>query len=137
VAQAPKSNLRPPLTLTQVAGLFAVILVLIVVIDFSQRLATSERLVDSANQVGTEVAALQTEQAALKTQIAYATTDPAVIAWAHEQGKMVRPGEVLVVPIIPTLQPAQTAPVVTLPPPPANWVLWWNMFFTPIRPAVP
>jgi cell division protein FtsB len=133
VAQGPKGA-RPPLSLSQVASLFAVILVLVLVIDFSQRLATSQRLVDSANQVETEVAFLRTEQAALKTQIAYATTDPAVIAWAHEQGKMVRPGEVLVVPILPTAQPTPpTLPVTVLPQTP-NWVLWWNLFFTPVRP---
>jgi len=129
VAQVTQDNGRPPLTIAQLAGLVVVVLAVGVVVDFSQRLAASQRLVDAAQQVATEVAQLEREQQALQTQVAYATTDAAVIAWAHEHGKMVRPGEVLVVPVVPTA-PATPVPVaVALPSPPPNWSLWRELFF--------
>lgn len=131
MGRTTKEGGRPPLTLTQLAGLILTVIALVVIVDFSQRLAASQRLVDAKNQVGTEVALLETEQAALLTQVAYATTDAAVIAWAHENGRMVQPGEKLVVPLIPTAPPTALPPPAALPPPPTNWTLWWDMFFRP------
>ena len=120
---------RPQLTWGQIGALLALVLLVAVIVDFSRRLATSQRLTEAANQAGTEVAALETEQGALRTQVAYATTDAAVVQWALEHGRMVRPGEQLVVPIIPTAQPTPVPGPVALPPPPPNWTLWWQLFF--------
>jgi hypothetical protein len=109
--------------------LVALVVIVVVVVDFGQRLAASQRLIEDANKAGTEVAVLETEQAALRTQVAYATTDAAVVQWALEHGRMVRPGEQLVVPILPTAQATAVPPPQPLPPPPPNWTLWWQMFF--------
>jgi hypothetical protein len=125
-----KESGRPPLTWPQVAGLFAVVVTLVIIVDFSQRLASSQRLVDEAGRAGTAVALLETERSALQTQVAYATTDAAVIEWAHESGRMVRPGEVLVVPVIPTAVATPLPAPIVLPTPPPNYVLWWEMFFS-------
>ncbi len=120
---------RPPLTLLQVLTLVGFVAGLLIVLDFNQRLAVAQRLVDARNQAATEVALLEQEQFMLQTQVAYATTDAAVIQWAHESGKLVQPGEVLVVPVVPT--PTATPPPLpaTPPPPPPAWTLWWNLFF--------
>jgi hypothetical protein len=120
---------RPPLTLLQVLTLVGLVAGLLIVLDFNQRLAVAQRLVDARNQAATEVALLEQEQFMLQTQVAYATTDAAVIQWAHESGKLVQPGEVLVVPVVPT--PTATPPPLpaTPPPPPPAWTLWWNLFF--------
>jgi predicted metalloprotease len=118
----------------QAAGLILVVLVLVVVVDFSQRLAESQRQVESANRARTEVAQLERERTALQTQVAYATTDAAVIAWAHEHGKMIQPGEVLVVPMVSTAA-ATPAPAPIAPPPaPPNWELWRALFLGPRLP---
>jgi hypothetical protein len=109
----------------------ALVALVVVVVDFGQRLGASQRLTEERNRAGTEVAALETEQGALRTQVAYATTDAAVVQWALEHGRMVRPGEQLVVPIIPTAPPTPVAAPIALPPPPPNWMLWWRMFFGP------
>jgi hypothetical protein len=129
MSRADRGDARPPLSIPQLAGLIVVVLAVVVVVDFSQRLAASQRLVESADQVATEVAQLERERSALQTQVAYATTDAAVVAWAHEHGRMVRPGEVLVVPIIPTAGATPPPAPVVLPSPPPNWSLWWTMFF--------
>jgi len=124
-----RKNNRPPLTLLQVLTLVGLVAGLLIVLDFNQRLAVAQRLVDARNQVATEVAILEQEESMLQTQVAYATTDAAVIQWAHESGKLVLPGEVLVVPVVPT--PSATPPPLpaTPPPPPPAWTLWWNLFF--------
>ncbi len=120
---------RPPLTLTQVLILVGVVVGLLIMLDFNRRLAEAQRLVDSATQVGRQVALLETEHAVLETQVAYATTDKAVIDWAHENGKLVQPGEVLVVPVLPT-PPPTPVPLPTPPPAPAPaYTLWWSLFF--------
>jgi len=126
---------RPPLTLAQVFGIVGLVAALLIALDFNQRLATGQRLRASANQLGTEVARLEAENSVLRTQVAYATTDAAVIAWAHQSGKMVQPGEVLVVPVVPTPQPTQSPPPAPTPLPPPNWQLWWGVFFENSSPA--
>jgi hypothetical protein len=102
---------------------------LLIAFNLNRQLAESQRLRDAADAAGTEAAQLRAENSALLTQVAYATTDAAVIEWAHEQGKLVQPGEVLVVPVIPTAEPTPAPPPAALPPPPPNWQLWWNLFF--------
>jgi hypothetical protein len=129
VGNKPKSPRRPPLTMTQVAGLVGLVAVLLIIIDINQRLGVAQRLRTSADRAATTVAQLEVENAVLKTQVAYATTDAAVIAWAHESGKLVQPGEVLVVPVVPTPLPTQPPPPAPTPAPPPNWQLWWNVFF--------
>ena len=128
-ARPNRENPRPPLTWQQIVAVVLLVAVVGVVVDFSQRLAASQRLVESAHVAASEVAQLERERAALETQVAYATTDAAVIAWAHEQGKMVRGGEVLVVPVVPT-EAATPAPTpMALPTPAPNWSLWYSAFF--------
>ncbi len=127
---------RPPLTMGQILAIVGVVVGLLILLDFNRWLATKQQLVDDANQAGTEVARLEVEHARLETQVAYATTDAAVVAWAHAGGKLTRPGEVLVVAELPTPQPT---PVPTPAPPPAaapTWVMWQNLFWGP-APRVP
>lgn len=120
---------RPPLTLMQLVALVGILAALLVVLDFNQRLVTAQRLQEARDKAAAVVAVLETEQASLQTQVAYATTDASVIEWAHEQGKSVQPGEVLVVPILPTplptVVPDATNTAIAIP----NWQLWWNLFF--------
>jgi hypothetical protein len=102
---------------------------LLVMLDFNRRQAEAQRLESDANRAATEVAQLEYENAVLETQVAYATTDAAVIEWAHEQGKLVQGDEVLVVPLLPTPQATAAPPPVSAPPLPPTWTLWWNLFF--------
>lgn len=120
---------RPPLTLMQLVALVGILAALLVVLDFNQRLVTAQRLQDARDQAAADVAILETEQASLQTQVAYATTDASVIEWAHEQGKSVQPGEVLVVPVLSTPPPTTTSDATLTSTSIPNWQLWWNLFF--------
>jgi cell division protein FtsB len=103
-----------------------------VIINFSNRIQAEKRISAEANQLRMEVTALAATEQALATDLAYVKSDAYVEYWAHTEGRMVRPGEVLVVPV-----PAQVASLtpVPQPPPPAepvnNLQIWWELFFTP------
>jgi len=79
---------------------------------------------------------LEQERLELLRQRDYAASDAAVEEWAHREAKMVRDGEVLVIPIpgnlvIPTAAPPPPVFLPTPVPEPgiSRWRLWWNLFF--------
>jgi hypothetical protein len=129
VTQSARAGKRPPLSILQIVGVLGLAAGLLVMLDFNRRQAEAQRLEADRDQAATEVAQLEYENAALETQVAYATTDAAVIEWAHEQGKLVQGEEVLVVPLLPTPQATAVATPALPPPLPPTWTLWWNLFF--------
>jgi hypothetical protein len=132
-----KTPSRPPLTLLQVLGIIGLIAGLLVMLDFNRRQAEAQRLEADRDRVSTEVAQLEYERDVLTTQVAYATTDAAVLDWAHEHGKLVQADEVLVVPVVPTAQVTPVPQVVIVPPSPPSWLLWWNLFSDEAPPLQP
>ena len=106
------------------------------VMDFNNRMAELHRLTQDKQQVEQQLEGLSQTQAALKTQIAYATSEPAVVRWAYEDGVMVREKDVPVVPIggegrataAPTTTPAVTQEELS------NWEKWQRLFFGPQAP---
>jgi hypothetical protein len=120
-----------------VLTIVGVVVGLLILLDFNQRLAAEQQLVNAANQARTQLAKLEAEHSLLETQVAYATTDAAVIQWAHENGKMAQNGDVLVVPLVPTALPTPLPPPVPLPTVPPTWVLWENLFFSDSSQAIP
>jgi hypothetical protein len=135
VTQSSRGANRPPLTLLQIVVIIGIAAALLIMLDFNRRQAEAQRLEADRDHLQTEVAELVYANEVLETQVAYATTDAAVIQWAHEQGKLAQPDEVLVVPIVPTAQPTAAPPPLAAPPPPPTWSLWWNLFFD-IRPPI-
>ena len=118
------------LGLPQILLVLSLVIGLVVIVDFNRRLSNAQRLVNDATQLAHEVATLNAQREILLTARAYASSDQAVEDWARSQGKLVKPGEVIVVPVpsggvTPTQQPAPTAPPVELP----NHELWWDLFF--------
>jgi NAD(P)-dependent dehydrogenase (short-subunit alcohol dehydrogenase family) len=128
MADENETKPRGAWTPKQIGLLVLAALALMIVVDFSQRLAQSQERVEQSQQVASEVAMLQAERSALQTQVAYATTDAAVIAWAHSAAKMVQGEEVLVVPIIPTGAPTPFPTPPPLPTPQPNYQLWMQSF---------
>jgi hypothetical protein len=108
---------------------------LLIMLDFNRRQAEAQRLEADRDVAATQVAQLSAENQALQTQVAYATTDASVIAWAHDQGKLVQGNEVLVVPILPTAAPTPAGPAPQAPPLRPSWILWWDLFLDVAPPA--
>jgi hypothetical protein len=109
-----------------IIGLF---LAVVLLMDFNRRMEELDRLTAQLNAVRAEATVVIQTQTALADQVAYATSDVAVEAWAYEN-KMVRPGEhpVELVPganVTPTPEPTLVSQVEPLP----NWRIWWELFF--------
>ena len=122
---------------TTVQVIVAVILTLglLLTLNFSSRIQLDRELRGIHAGVRAEIEALQREQAALTKQLTYVKSDAYVAYWARDEGKMVRDGEVLILPQG-IAAPAETAKsktplvdVVTTLPEPENWELWWALFF--------
>jgi cell division protein FtsB len=113
-------------------GLVGAVLVFLVlmVMDFNGRMAELTRLRAQHEVESAHIADLNATQFILQTQIAYATSEPAVAEWAREQGRLYQDGDF---PIFLIPDPAYT------PPPPAAltispnqlapWETWFAWFF--------
>lgn len=118
--------------------MFAAILTigLFLAIDFSGRISSGQPIQQAYEQVSAEIDVLRRQQADLIDLRDYARSDDYVALWARTEGKMVLPGEALVIPVpavddsAPTPTP-EFAPegVVTTLPGPDPWQLWWSLFF--------
>ncbi len=105
------------------------IAVLLLSSAFSQVWHTNEAL---QAQIATSAPMLTAEvetKATLQARLAYVRSDAYVEEWAREHAGMVRPGEVLVVPLLPTptLTPVPTpTPILSTPTPMPFWARWWS-----------
>jgi hypothetical protein len=93
-------------------------------------MADARRLERDARLLGTQVRALEGDQASLQTQVAQATSEGMVEEWARGEAKMVGPGEKLVVPIAPAGSQATATPAPSLVErSPTKWDVWWALLF--------
>jgi hypothetical protein len=105
-------------------------ILILLVVGFNNRITALRRLEDEAEQVSEDVRILESTQAFLDSQIAYATSEAAVEEWAYQEARMIREGDYLVAPISPlvtTPQPQQ----ILIPTPQSlkNWQVWKALFF--------
>ncbi len=124
--------------ISSVQVMFATILSigLILAINFSSRISEGQPLQEAYNRVRAEISSLQAEHARLTSLRDYVLGDAYVEQWARSDGKMVLPGEVLIVPVpsganvevTPTPQ-FSTDALIAAPSQPQPWVLWWQIFF--------
>jgi hypothetical protein len=109
----------------------ALALLAYLVIDFNGRTAEMNRLLTEEQIIQARLESRQATRDALESQIAYATSDAAVVKWAHEN-HMALPGEYSVVPI-------QSAEVTPTPKPrpivvatqESNLERWLSLFVDP------
>jgi cell division protein FtsB len=118
------------------AGLFstvligAIILLVVLMMDFNNRLSELLNLNEQKDKVIVKVTALAITARALDTQIAYATSEAAVGEWARQEGHMAKPGDIPIVPLAPvgyTPQPTPTQMMVATQV--SNWEVWWAVIF--------
>ncbi len=110
---------------------------LLLAINFSNRIAAGQVAQARLTSLRAEIATLEAQLADLRVELDYVRGDEYVESWARSDGKMVRPGEVLVVPVpagvpIATPQPTPATPASALlaeqEPIMENWRLWWALF---------
>ena len=102
------------------------------VFDFSNRIIEGQEKITEELQLRAEIERLRAEQRELEAQKAYYSSPAFVEAWAHSEGKMVRDGEVIVVPLYerPTPSPPVASGRQPKPSDPVSpWRIWWSLFF--------
>jgi cell division protein FtsB len=112
----------------------ALIIIFFLLMSLSARYNELMKLTEQNNLMQTEVVALLITNNHIETQIAIATSEIAVEQYAREQGYMVKPGEVLIVPISSydsTPTPVIVAPEMIEAMP--NWKIWYELFFSDLN----
>lgn len=118
------------------AGVLAIGMIL--GISLSSRVASSQPLREGLGDIRTEITQLEMEYDRLLGERDFALSDAYVEQWARDEGKMVRDGETLVIPVPvggANAEPQQVAvPTIvfepeTTEPEPEIWELWWALFF--------
>jgi cell division protein FtsB len=109
----------------------ALVVIFFLLMGLSARYNELSKLSDQNNLMQTEVVALRITNSHIETQIGYATSEVAVEEYAREKGYMVKPGEVLIVP----LSSSELTPTPVLQPtvehkPLPNWKIWYELFFS-------
>ena len=105
---------------------FAVLILL--VMDFNNRMAELRRLTAEKEVVSARVTSLVETQASLETQVSYATSEAAVYYWAYNFEHLGEEGDVLVVPIqVDGSQPQPTPTPVVTPEIITNWQVWLSL----------
>lgn len=109
----------------------ALVAIFFLLMGLSARFNELTKLSEQNNLMQTEVVALQITNSHIESLIRYATSEVAVEEYARDKGYMVKPGEVLIVPLTssdvtatPILQP--TIESTNLP----NWKIWFELFFS-------
>lgn len=128
---------RRPGALNSLQIMFAAILAigLILAINFSTRISESQPLQQAYASIQDEIARLQAENAALVARRDYVRSDAYVESWARSDGKLIRQGDILIVPV-PGTASMQSSPVPEISVQPLEqeetiptWTLWWSLFF--------
>lgn len=121
---------RWPINPRRIAVFAGVLVLVLMVMDFNARVEELSLLRRRSGAISSQATAAMQTQLALQTQAAYAGSDRAVEEWARTEGHYIKPGDQAVVPLgIPgtLLAPMGTPSPTTTPP--ANWQVWWNLFF--------
>jgi cell division protein FtsB len=144
--QQISSTRKPRRQLSSTQVMFAVILAigLMLAIQFSSRIQDERELTTIRDTINEEINLLRREQVGLIDQLAFVGSDAYVESWAHGEGRMVREGEVLVIPVPSTTTLQQTAQVIvpdiaavdTTLPKPETWEIWWALFFDTKPPQI-
>jgi len=108
--------------------LIGFVVLILLVMDFNNRMAELRRLTAEKEVVGARVTSLVQTQASLETQVAYATSEAAVFYWAYNFEHLGEEGDVLVVPIqVEGSQPQPTPTPEITPEVIQNWQVWLSL----------
>jgi cell division protein FtsB len=107
-----------------------VIILVLLLIDFNQRMVLLSRLRKQENQLEQAYSQLEATRSALQTELAFAGSDDAVERWAREEGAMVQEGDIPIV-LLPPSEPIATAPTPqeVIINEVQNWQIWEELFF--------
>ena len=119
-----------PINVRRVAAAIGILMLVFIVLEFNRRLEELNMLNEQSKLVQLQATQAVQTQFALQTQVGYAGSDAAVEEWARTDGHYIQDGDLPVVPLSqPGSPPVAASTPTPLPPQPANWEVWWNLFF--------
>lgn len=136
-----KPRRRLPLSNSQIILLFLIIVGGRLIFDFSQRVVEGQEKISEVQALEQQVEALRYENALLSDAKSYYDSTSFVEAWAHSEGKMIKPGEILIIPMqdssLPQDPSIATGPLTTPQQNPVDeWQVWWQLFFDAEPPPI-
>jgi hypothetical protein len=119
-----------PINVRRVVVLIGILALVFIVLEFNRRLEELNMLNQQSDLVRAQASQAVQTQLALQTQAAYAGSDTAVEEWARTDGHYIRDGDLPVVPLgQPGAPPIDAGTPAPTPTQPANWEVWWDLFF--------
>jgi hypothetical protein len=122
--------LNLPINARRVAAAIGILILVFIVLEFNRRLEELNMLNAQSELVQAQATQAVQTQLALQTQVAYAGSDAAVEEWARTDGHYIQDGDLPVVPLgQPGSPPIAASTPTPIPTQPANWQVWWDLFF--------
>ena len=119
-----------PINLRRVVVAIGILVLVFIVLEFNRRLEELNMLNAQRTLVQMQATQAVQTQLALQTQVAYAGSSAAVEDWARTDGHFIQDGDLPVVPLgQPGAPPIEASTPTPIPTPPANWEVWWDLFF--------
>jgi hypothetical protein len=121
---------RFPINLRRVAVFAGILFLILVIMDFNNRLDDLDRLQKQDGILQIKSTQEMQTHAALEAQATYAASDQAVQDWARSGGIYAQPGDQIALPVGSNSgAPVQESEPTPSPTPVPNWQTWWNLFF--------
>jgi hypothetical protein len=119
-----------PINIRRVLVLIGIFILVFIVLEFNRRLEELNMLNRQNHMIQTQATQAIQTQFALQTQVAFAGSTAAVEEWARTDGHYIKDGDLPVVPVgQPGAAPIEASTPTPLPTQPANWQVWWDLFF--------
>ncbi len=121
---------RFPINLRRVAVFIGILFLILVIMDFNDRLDNLNRLQKQDGVLQAQATQGMQTHTALEAQATYAASDQAVQEWARTDGDYAQPGDQIALPVGSTSDvPVRQSEPTPSPTPMPNWQIWWNLFF--------
>jgi hypothetical protein len=119
-----------PVNVRRVLVMIGILALVFIVLEFNRRLEELNMLNRQNQLIQTQATQAIQTQAAMQTQVAYAGSGAAVEEWARMDGHYIQDGDLPVVPVGEAgAAPLEISTPMPVPTQPANWEVWWDLFF--------
>jgi hypothetical protein len=119
-----------PINMRRLVTMIGILVLVFIVLEFNRRLEELNMLNRQNELVQTQATQAIQTQLALQTQVEYAGSNAAVEEWARTDGHYIKDGDLPVVPLEqPGSPPIEANTPTPIPTQPANWQVWWDLFF--------
>ena len=106
-----------------------IVAMFLLAINFSARLATMRQMSQEETRLKQSVAVEEARQVNLNAMRGYVASDSYVEHWARVEARMVKPNEVSVIPVAPSVTQVASPSTIPVRVPATIFDEWWTLFF--------